>query len=114
GKVAVDGDVVGVEDFGNVRNRGDGDAAFVDAAVDGDVRVAVNDAGRDVHSGTVDNLRAGRSFNASTDLGDLAVLNKDGTVLDGAFSDGEDGGVLNEDDGGSVGRRRGHRGHRDE
>src|SRR6266849_5158135 len=44
-KIPVDIDVVGIKDLRDVYDGRDGDAAFVDAAVDGDVRVAIDDAG---------------------------------------------------------------------
>src|ERR1700722_19823481 len=36
-------------------------------------------------------------------FGDFTILNKDGAVLDRAVRDGEDGGVLNQDDGRGLG-----------
>ena len=57
GQRAVDGDVLGIEDVLDIHHRGDADAAFVDAAIGGDVRVAVDDAGDHVLVGGIDDLR---------------------------------------------------------
>src|SRR5262249_60296631 len=104
---ANDGNVVGGENFGNVRDGGNGDAAFVHTAVDGDVRVAVDDSGCYVKTSAIDDLRSGGGFYIRTDFGDFAVLDKDGAVFDGAFRDGEDCSVLNQDDGRGIRRIRG-------
>ena len=103
-EIAIDVDVVGIENVGDVGDRRDGDAAFVDAAVDGDVRVAIDDAGHDELARGVDHLRVFRRFDGGADFGDFAILNKDGAVLDGAVRNGEDGGVLNQDDRRRIGR----------
>src|SRR5262249_31242164 len=102
-EVAKDRDVVGVENFGDVGDGRNGDAAFVHTAVDSDVRVAVDDAGCDVEASAIDDLRACRGFYVRTDFGDFAVFDENRTVFDGALRDGEDGGVLNQNDRRRVG-----------
>src|SRR5260370_30039489 len=66
--------------------------------------MAIDNAGDDKLSRGVDNLSVFGGIDSLADFGDFAILNKDRTVLDGAVRDGEDGGVLNDNDGGSVGR----------
>src|SRR5208282_5694554 len=51
GEVAVDLNVVPIQDVADSHHRADRHAAFVDAALDGDVRVAVNDSGGNEHAG---------------------------------------------------------------
>jgi hypothetical protein len=103
GKIAVNVDVVGIQNVGDIRDRGYGDAAFIDVAVNGDVRVAVDDARHDELASSVDDLRLFGGFDGQAHLGDFAILNKDGPVLDGAAGDGQDGGVLDQDDGRGLG-----------
>ena len=67
-------------------------AAFVDAAIDGDVRVAIDDAGDDVLAGGIDDRGAGGLHDLLADFGDLAVLDQDG-AFEGALGHGHDGGV---------------------
>ena len=50
GELAVDGDVVGVDEVADADFRGNGLGAFVDAAVGGDVGVGVDEAGGDVQT----------------------------------------------------------------
>src|SRR6267142_1511943 len=104
GEVAIDRNVIGIENFRYIRDGRNGDAAFVDAAIHGDVRVAINDAGRDEHSGAVNDLRAAGSFDVWAHFGNLAVLDQHRTVLDGALRHGQDSSVLNQDDGRRVRR----------
>src|SRR5208282_2739807 len=82
GEIAIDVDVVGIQHVGDVGDGRDSDAAFVDAAVDGDVGVAVDDAGHDELAGGVDYLGVFRGLDGGADFGDLAVADEDGTVLD--------------------------------
>ena len=78
GQRAIDRDVLGVDDVLDIDHRGDADAAFVDAAIAGDVRVAVDDAGDHVLVGGIDDLGAGGLHDLLADLGDLAVFDHDG------------------------------------
>src|SRR6266849_3611602 len=60
--------------------------------------MAVNDAGHDELPGGVNHLSVFRRLDGLADFRNLAILNQDGTVFDGAMRNGEDGGVLNQDD----------------
>src|SRR5262249_3649679 len=104
-KVAVDVDVVGIQYFCGVGDGGDRDAAFIHAAVNGDMRVAIDDAGNDKLALGIDHRGVFGSFDVGADFGDLAVLDEDRAALDGALGDGQDGSVLNDDDRAGVGRR---------
>src|SRR5262249_14341691 len=84
-----------------------GDAAFVDAAIYCDVRVAINNAGRYEHSGAVNHLRTCGSLHVWADFGDFAVLDEDGAMFDSSLRYSQDGCVLNENDRWCVGRSRG-------
>src|SRR6267154_915972 len=90
GEVAVDGNVVRVEHVGDVDDRGDRDAAFVDVTIHGDVRVTINDAGDDELSGGVDDLGIFRRFDACANVDNFPVPDQDGAVFDGAVGNGED------------------------
>jgi hypothetical protein len=103
GELAIDADVLGIENVLDVHHRRDGDAAFVDAAIDGDVRVAVDDAGRNIHAGRVDHLRIGRSGDVRPERGDFPAANQDRAVFDAAVRDGDERGVPDEDDAGRLG-----------
>jgi hypothetical protein len=105
GEVAVDGNVVGIQHIGDVGDRGDGDAALINAAIHGDVRVAIDNARNDELPGGIDHLRIFGSFDAGADVDNFAVLNEDRAVFDGAVRNGEDGGVLNQQHRGSIGGR---------
>src|SRR5260370_26627828 len=79
--------------------------------------MAVHDAGHDELPGGVNHLSIFRRLDGLADFRDLAILNQDGTVFDGAMRNGEDGGVLNQDDRGrfrGIARSRVARGHKDE
>ncbi len=106
GEISIDVDVIGIDHFGDVGDRRDRDAAFVDAAIDGDVGVTIDDAGHDELSCGVDHFRALGSFDSWPDFGNFAVLDEYRAVLDGAVRDSEDGGVLNEHHRVGVRRRR--------
>src|ERR1700731_2321862 len=67
--------------------------------------MAINNAGHDELAARVDDLRILWRLNGSADLGDLSVPDEDGTMLDVAVRNSEDGGVLNQYD------RRGLAGH---
>src|ERR1700674_1884373 len=103
GEIVVNIDIVRIQHLGNIGHRGDGDAALVDAAVHRDVRMAVDDPGDDELSGGIDDLGILGRFDGLTDFGNLAILNKDGTVLDGAVGNRKNGSVLNQNDRGGVG-----------
>src|SRR5712691_11030304 len=66
--------------------------------------MAVNDAGHDELPGGVNHLSVFRRLDGLADFRNLAIPNQDGTVFDGAMRNGEDGGVLNQDDRGRVRR----------
>src|SRR5216683_910055 len=79
--------------------------------------MAVNDAGHDELPGGVNHLSVFRRLDGLADFRNLAILNQDGTVLDGAMRNGEDGGVLNQDDRGrfrEIARSRVARRHKEE
>ena len=98
GEVAIDCDVGRVEDVLDPRHRAHRRAALVDR-FRGNVRVRVDDAGRDESPGGVDNLRARRYRRAgSADRGDPAVADDHHAVLDGAARDGQNGAATNRDD----------------
>src|SRR5260370_26211526 len=93
GEVAINIDVVGIKHVGDIDHGGDGDAAFVHISIDGDVRVAVDNAGHDELAGGIYDLRVFRSFYGGADLGDFSVFDQDRTTLDGAVPDRQDGRV---------------------
>src|SRR6266851_7350980 len=66
--------------------------------------MAVNDAGHDELPRGVNHLSVFRRLDGLADFRDLAILNQDGTVFEGAMGNGEDGGVLNQDDRGRFRR----------
>src|ERR1700687_1022418 len=105
GEIVVNIDIVRIQHLGNISHRGDGDAAFVDAAVHRDVRMAIDDPGDDELSGGIDDLGILRRFDRLANFGNLALLNKDGAVLDGAVGNRKNGGVLNQNDRGGLGWR---------
>ena len=107
-KVAVNIDVLGVQNFFHCHHGRNRNATLVDA-LGSDVRVTVDDSGNDELPGSVDDLCAGRGLDGLSDFRDFAVLNEDGTVLDGAVRNREHRGVLDQDDGGAVRRSRGSR-----
>src|ERR1019366_2291711 len=80
GQRAVDGDILRVEHVLDIDHGGDADAAFVDAAIDGNVRVAIDDAGDHVLIGGIDDLDAGGLHEHLAKLGDLAVPHQDGAL----------------------------------
>src|SRR6266566_2016861 len=96
-QVAIDVDVVGIEYIRDVRDGRNGDAAFVDAAVYGDVRMAINDSGNHELPRGVNHLRAFWRFDGLADGGDLSVFDQDGAMLDGAVRHGQNRRVLNQD-----------------
>jgi len=96
-QITIDVDVLRVENLRHVHHRGDGNTALVDA-FRRDVRMAIDDTGDDELSRGVDDLSVFRRIDGRADFGDLAILNKDGAVLDGSVGDGEDGRVSNHDD----------------
>src|SRR6266851_6156060 len=69
------------------------------------MRVAVDNAGDDELPCGVNHLSVFRGIDGLADLGDFAILNQDGAVLDRSMRDGEDGGISNHSDGGRVRRR---------
>src|SRR6266704_7161213 len=66
--------------------------------------MAVNDAGHDELPGGVNHLSVFRRLDGLADFRNLAILNQDGTVFDGAMGNGEDGCILNQDDRGRFRR----------
>src|SRR4029077_4515492 len=68
GQIAVNIDIVGVENVRDIHDGGNGDAALVDAAVHGDVRVAVDNAGHDEQAGSVNDSCVFRCFYGGADL----------------------------------------------
>ena len=109
GEIAVNVHVVWIEDFFHRHHRRNGNAAFIDAFC-GDMRMAIDNSRDHELPRSVDNLSSGRRFDGLPDFGNLAVLDEDGAVLDGAMRNGHHRGVLNQDDGGSVGWSRPTRG----
>src|SRR6185295_7994032 len=69
GQIAVDVDVGRIEDVLDAGHRADGRPAFVDR-VGGDVRVTVDDAGRDELAGGVDDVGAGWNRHVRAERGD--------------------------------------------
>ncbi len=67
--------------------------------------MAIDNAGDDELPVGVDDLGTRRSLNQRTDFGNFAILDENGAVLDRAVRNRKDGGVLDQDDGGSVRRR---------
>jgi hypothetical protein len=98
GQIALNRDVGGIEHVAHADHRAHRRRAFVDGVVR-DVRVRVDDAGRDEFARAVDDVGARRNLDVRADGGDLAVAHEDGAVLDGAVRDGHDGRVPNRDDG---------------
>src|SRR5258708_1669113 len=79
--------------------------------------MAVNDARHDELPRGVNHLSVFRRLDGLADFRDLAILNQDGTVFDGAMGNGEDGGILNQDDRGrfrGIARSRAARRHKEE
>jgi len=72
-------DVIGIENFRNVGNRGNGNASFVDSAFDCYVRMAIDNAGHHKLARGIDNLRVFGSFDGRANLGNFAILNEDGS-----------------------------------
>src|SRR5579863_6084324 len=105
GEIAIDRNVVGIQNVSDVDDRRNGNAAFIDAAIHGDVRMAINNPWDDKLPGGIDHLRIFRSFDAGADFHNFAVLDQDRAVFDGAVGNSEDGGVLNQEHSGSVGGR---------
>ena len=84
--------VVGDEDVLHPEMGGRGVGRLVDvAAVDGDMRVGVDQPGQDEAAGDVDDLQAGRHGDVPAEGGDLALLDDHRSVLDDAAGDGQDG-----------------------
>ena len=84
GEVTVDVDVVRIQDLRHIHHRGDGNAALVDA-LGCDVRMAIDNARDDELSRGIDDLGVFRGIDGLADFGDFAILNKDGTALDGSM-----------------------------
>jgi len=84
GEIAPNRDVVGVEHIGDVHHGGDGHGAFVDTAVNSNVRMAVDDPGRNELAGGINHDRVRRSFQGTPDRGDLSVFDQDVAFVDGA------------------------------
>src|SRR5208282_1116234 len=84
GEIAKDVNVIRIEDVRDIHHRRDGYAAFVHAAVDGNVRVAVDDSGDYELARGVVYLRIFWRLDGGPHFGDFAILNKDGAVFDGA------------------------------
>src|SRR6266699_3465434 len=66
--------------------------------------MAVNDARHDELPRGVNHLSVFRRLDGLADFRNLAILNQDGTVFDGAMRNREDGGVLNQDNRGRFRR----------
>jgi hypothetical protein len=105
-EVAVDINVIGIQDVRRADHRGDGDAALVHAPVNSDMRVAIDNARDNELALRIDYLRVFGCFNGFANFRDFAILNKYGAVLDRAVRDRENGGVLNQDHWRRVGRIR--------
>ena len=104
GQIAINIDVLGIQDFRHVHHRGYGNAALVDA-FRGDVRMAIDNAGNNELPRSINHLSVFRRANGLADFGDFPILNKDRAVLDVSMRDSEDGGVSNHNDAGRVRRR---------
>ena len=96
GEGAIDVGVAGIEHLLDRRHRRHRNAALVDAAVDRDVRMAVDDAGHDEAAAGVDDAGPVRGVQAVTHGGDAAVADQDLAVRDLAIGDGENGGVAHQ------------------
>src|SRR6185312_14622059 len=73
GKLVVNVDIIGIQDVLDIHHGRDGNTAFVNVAVDSDVRVAVDDTGHDVESRAVDHLRTIWRLYVCAHGGDFAV-----------------------------------------
>src|SRR5439155_19919741 len=87
-------------DLGHDRQRG-----LIDAALDGEVRVGVDDAGHDEHAGGVDDLRTGVGGQVRADGRDLAAADEDVGVRQDVVADGDDGRAADEDFAAGLDRR---------
>ena len=94
GEVPVDVDVVRIQDIFDPHHRGYRQAAFIDAAADCYVGVAIDDAGHRILTGRVDDRGARGDRNLGADLRDLAVADDDGAPGDVSMRDGKDRGVF--------------------
>ena len=114
GQVVVNDDIVGVQDVLDVDHRRDAHAAFVDAAIHGDVRMAIDDSGHHEFAGGVNYRGARGNCDVRAYRGDLAVTNQNRTMLDGPVGDGENGGVSNYGDARRLRASRGRNEHREQ
>ena len=97
GQLAVEADVGGIGHVRDAHLAGDGGGALVDAARKAGVRVAVDDAGRDVLAGGVDDPGVRRRGEVLTDGADLAILDEQVGVFQAALrSRGPHGGAAHE------------------
>ena len=94
GQRAIDGLVLIVEGIQHHHLRRDRAGGFVDVVVERDMRVRIDDAGRQIFSAGVDHGRRRRRIHVLADGGDFAVLDIDAAVLDVAVSYGHHDGVL--------------------
>src|SRR6266850_2867636 len=100
-QVAINVNVVRIQNLGHVHHRRDGNTALVNA-FRRNVRMAINDAGDDELPRGVNHLRIFRRLDGLADFRDFAIFNKDRAVLDRSVRNGENGCILNDDDGGRV------------
>ena len=97
GQRAVDGLVLVVEGVLHHHLRRDRAGRFVDVVVEREVRVGVDDAGREILSARVDHRGRGGCVDRFADRGDLAVFDVDAAVFQVAVRDGHDDRVLDDD-----------------
>src|SRR5229473_10300 len=107
-QVAINVNVVRIQNLGHVHDRRDGNTALVNA-LRRNVRMAINNAGDDELPRGVNDLCIFRRLDGLADFRDFAIFNEDGAVLNRSVRNSENGGILNDDDGGRVRRRGGVR-----
>jgi hypothetical protein len=86
-----------VEGIHHHHARGHRAGGLVDIVVERRVRVWVDDAGGQPLAGCVYNGRGSRSVDGRAHSGDLAGMNPDRSVFDGAVAGRHDGGILQND-----------------
>ena len=103
-EIAINTDVIGIQDLRNVGDRRNREAPFIHAAVHGDMRVAIDNPRHDELPRAINHQRVFRRMHGLSDFRNLSVHEQNRAVLDGAVRNRQNRGVLDDDRRGRWGK----------